>query len=304
MTDRVLTLRELNRAALARQMLLDRASIPAPEAVEHLVGLQAQQPQSPFLTLWTRLQNFQRDDLARLIENRSIIKATMMRATLHLFTAADYVRLRGAIQPALDRSYASIAKQHGGKLNIDHILSIAKPYIMEQPRSFAGISAMFSELMPDIDIGAIRYTVRMYFPMVQVPNHSQWSYPGNPTFTPAETWLGQSIPMENNLQTLVFRYLAAFGPASVADIQRWSGLAGLKSAVESFKSELVTYRDEQKRELLDLPTLPIPDADTPAPVRFLPDFDNLLIAYDKRTRIIADEYRSRVYLSAARVEAT
>jgi hypothetical protein len=158
--------------------------------------------------------------------------------------------------------------------------------------------------MPDTDVGAMRYTVRTHLPLVQVPVSSGWSYPGNPKFTLAETWLGKPIPGEDNLRALVFRYLAAFGPATVADLQTWSGLGKLKDAVEKLKSELRLYRDERGRELLDLPGRPLPAADTSAPERFLPEFDNLLLSHKDRTRVIADEYRAKVYLPALRVAAT
>lgn len=163
---------------------------------------------------------------------------------------------------------------------------------------------MLSELMPDCDVGALRYTVRTHLPLIQVPVSSGWSYPGNPKFTLAEAWLDKPTPTDENLKMLVFRYLAAFGPASVTDIQTWSGLTKLKASIEKLKPALHVYHDERGRELFDLPDAPIPSADTPAPERFIPEFDNLLLAHNDRTRIIADEYRSKVYLPGLRVAAT
>ncbi len=304
MTERVLTLRELNRATLARQLLLERASMPVPAAIERLVGLQAQLALPPYVGLWTRLRDFQRDDLARLIEDRRIIKATLMRATLHLFAAEDFLLLRGALQPALAGASGSIAKRRGQELDVDKLVAVARAYIAEEPRSFAEISAMLAERMPETDLGSMRYTVRTHLPLVQVPVSSGWSYPGNPKFTLAETWLGKPIPGEDNLPALVFRYLAAFGPATVADMQTWSGLGKLKDTFEKLKPDLRIYHDERGRELLDLPDMPLPGAETPAPERFLPEFDNLLLSHKDRTRIIADEYRAKVYLPALRVAAT
>lgn len=305
MAERALTLRELNRTTLARQMLLERAAIPVPAAIARLAGMQAQLASAPFVGLWTRLQGFRREDLAGLIENRTVIKATLMRATLHLFTAEDYIRLRGAIQPALDSAQESIAKRRGGQeLDLDQLLAMARDYLQEQPRTFAEISAYFSERLPAFDIGALRYSIRTRLPLVQVPVSGGWSYPGNPQFALAEDWLGQPIPMDNDFRALVMRYLAAFGPATVTDLQKWSGIGKLKAAVQALRPELVTYRDENKRELLDLPGMPLPAEDTPAPPRFLPEFDNLLLSYDKRARVVADAYRSRVYLPGLRVAAT
>ena len=304
MTTRTLTLRELNRTTLARQLLLERASLPVSAAVERLVGLQAQLALPPYVGLWTRLHDFRRESLACQIEDRVILKATLMRATLHLFTAADYLLLRGTLQPALDNASKAISRQRGATFDLEAVIAAARHYIAEQPRTFAEISAMFAELMPGTDIGPIRYAVRTHLPLVQVPVSSGWSYPGNPRFTLAELWLGQPIPEEDNLRTLVIRYLAAFGPASVTDIQKWSGLVKLKPAIEKLKPELVTYRDEQGRELLDMPDETLPGGDVPAPVRFLPEFDNLLLAHDKRTRVIADAHHAEVYLTGLRVRAT
>ncbi len=304
MTDRVLTLRELNRATLARQLLLERESLPVPAAIERLVGLQAQLPLPPYIGLWTRLRDFRRDALADLIADRTVVRATLMRGTLHLFTADDYLLLRGTIQRALDRAFEGIAKRRDPGVDVEKALTAARRYIAEKPRTFAEISTMLAELMPDSDLGAARYAVRMHLPLIQVPVRSGWSYPANPQFTLAESWLGKPIPTGENLRTLVSRYLAAFGPATVTDIQTWSGMVKLKDAVDRLKPELCTYRDEQRRELLDLPDMQLPDADTPAPERFLPEFDNLLLAHDKRTRVLADAYRSKVYLPGLRVAAT
>lgn len=305
MADRILTLRELNRATLARQMLLERASLSIPDGIERLVGLQAQTPLPPYVGLWTRLRDFRRDDLAQLIEDRKVIKATLMRATLHLFTAEDYLRLRATLQPVLTDASEAISRHRGAEgLDIDKLLSAAQRYIGEEPRTFAEVSDMLANLMPEHDLGAMRYTVRTHLHLVQTPISSGWSYSGNPKFALAESWLGEPIPTEENLRLLVFRYLAAFGPATVADIQTWSGLGKLKDAIEKLKPDLRTYRNEKGHELLDPPDIELPSADTPAPERFLPEFDNLLLSHKDRTRVIADAHRSQVYLPGLRVRAT
>jgi hypothetical protein len=305
MANRTLTLHELNRATLARQLLLERAAIPVPDAVERLVGLQAQLAVAPYVGLWTRLAEFQRDDLARLIEDHHVVKATMMRATLHLCTAEDYLRLRATLQPMLTYAGRSIAKRRGGgEIDVPALLALARAFIAEKPRTFEELSAMLAERMPDYDIGALRYTVRTHLPMVQVPTDTRWSYPGNPQFALAEAWLGRSISPETDLKALVFRYLAAFGPATVQDVQTWSGFPKLKEAIGEFKAALVLYRDERGRELLDLPHMPLPDTDTPAPVRFLPEYDNLLLSHQNRTRVIPEKYHAHVFLAGLRVRAT
>jgi hypothetical protein len=302
--SRILTLRELNRATLARQLLLERASLPVLSAVQQLGGLQAQLAVSPYIGLWTRLDGFQRDDLARAIETRSIVKATFIRATLHLITAADYRQFRMTIQPVLVGAAEAIIKQRGGALDVDKVVAKARKYIAEEPRTFAEITSMFSEIMPGVDPGSIRYTIRTQLPLVQVPVAKGWSYPGNPSFTLAESWLEKPISKADNLRLLVIRYLQAFGPASVTDLQTWSGFKKLKDVVDKLRPELKVYRDEQKRELFDLPDTPLPAADVPASVRFLPEYDNLLLSHTKRTRIIAEEHRSRVYLPGLRVRST
>jgi len=305
MTERVLTLRELNRATLARQMLLERAAISAPAAIERLVGLQAQLPVAPYVGLWTRLAGFRRDDLATAIVEHVVVKATTMRATLHLLTAEDYLRFRATLQPMLTYAGRSIAKRRGGNtIDVPALLARAREYIAEQPRTFEEISAMLAERLPGRDIGALRYTVRTHLPMVQTPIASGWSYPGKPAFALAESWLGRPVSSEGNLLQLVSRYLAAFGPASVQDVQTWSGFPKLKEAIGEFKAELTIHRDERGRELLDLPGASLPSPDTPAPVRFLPEYDNLLLSHQNRTRVIPEKYHAHVYLAGLRVAAT
>ncbi|MEE8524811.1 MAG: winged helix DNA-binding domain-containing protein [Thermoanaerobaculia bacterium] len=302
MTD-TLSLRQLNRATLARQMLLERQASPAAAAVERLAGLQAQQARPPYVGLWTRLRDFGRDDLAELIDRRAVVKATWVRATLHLCTADDYLRLRSALQPMLTKAWSGIAKRRGTDFDLEEVLTTGRRFIDEQPRTFAEISAMLTELLPSFDVGAMRYAIRTHLPMVQVPSDNPWSYSNKPAFTLAESWLGRPMAPEDGLRELVMRYLTAFGPASVTDMQTWSGLPKLKDVFAELRPELRTYQDG-RRELFDLPDRQLPGEDVPVPVRFLPEFDNLLLAHDKRQRVIADEHRSKVFLPGLRVRAT
>jgi hypothetical protein len=310
MATRVLTLREVNRATLARQLLLERVTQPGTDRtsvsgiMERLVGLQAQQPSAPYVGLWTRIQDFRRDDLANLIENRQVVKATLMRSTLHLVTTKDYLQLRATLQPVLTGAWEAIFKELKGNFDVDKLLSIARPYIAEEPRSFAELTAKLTEEMPGFEAGALRYGVRTHLPLIQVPIAKQWSYPGNPKFALAESWLDQPIPTDVDTRMLTLRYLAAFGPARVTDMQTWSGLPKLKENFEQLRSDLVTYKDEQGVELFDLPEIELPGAEIAAPERFLPEFDNLLLSHSNRTRVVADAYRSKVYLPGLRVAAT
>jgi hypothetical protein len=302
-TNRILKLRELNRATLARQMLLGRETVSGAAAVERLAGLQAQLASAPYVGLWTRLSGFKREDLAKEIENRKVIKATMMRATLHLCTADDYARFRTALKPVLIGASSAIAERRGRDFDLDKVLKAARKFIGEKPRTFAEISAMLTELMPGHDVGAMRYSVRTHIPLAQVPIDTGWSYSNKPEFTLAESWIGRPVSPEDNLRDLVFRYLAAFGPASITDAQTWMGMK-LKETFEKLRPELLSYRGGARTELFDLPGLSIPSEDVPAPVRFLPEYDNLLLSHSNRTRVIADEYRSKVYLPGLRVAAT
>jgi hypothetical protein len=296
--DRILKVRELNRATL----LLERATFTIPAALERLVGMQAQLASAPFVGLWTRLQDFKREDLAELIHNRTVVKATLMRATLHLVTAEDFLRFRTTLHPLLLGAAAAITKQRG-EFDVKKVLKAARDFLSEQPRTFAEISEMLAARWPAVDVGAMRYSVRTHLPLVQVPVVGGWSYSNKPAFTLAETWLGREFAPEEQLRELVLRYLAAFGPASVTDMQTWLGLK-LKDVFEELRPELQTYRAEGRRELFDLPGLELPDEATPAPVRFLPEYDNLLLSHSNRTRVVADEHRPRVYLPGLRVAAT
>ncbi|HMX27405.1 MAG TPA: winged helix DNA-binding domain-containing protein [Blastocatellia bacterium] len=303
MTNRILKLRELNRATLSRQMLLQRESLPVAAAIERLTGLQAQLASAPYVGLWTRLSDFKREDLAREIENRRIVKATLMRGTLHLFTTDDYVRFRTTMQPLLEAGANSIAKNFGAEFDLDKLLAAARKFIAEKPRTFAEISDWAAELFPGVEVGPLRYSVRTHIPLVQVPISGGWGYSSKPEFTLAEDWIGHKTSPKDLLPELVKRYLAAFGPASVTDAQTWLGMK-LKNVFEKLRPELQSYRGEGRVELFDLPGIELPAEDKPAPVRFLPEYDNLLLSHSNRTRVVADEYRSRVYLPGLRVAAT
>lgn len=304
MAERILTLRELNRATLARQLLLDRAPLPALDAIERLVGLQAQVANPPYIGLWTRLQDFRRTDLTDLLEQRQVVRATMMRSTLHVMTADDYLLLRPLLQPALTRAlHAFFAKQAKG-IDVNPFVLAARAYVEEQPRTFVELRGKLTKLFPNTDPALMAYVVRTHLPLVQIPPGGVWGFGGSPAHTLAESWLGRSLSVSENVRPLVLRYLAAFGPATVRDIQAWSGLVRLSGAVNELKSELRLFRDESGNELLDVPDAPLPPEDTPAPPRFLPEFDNLLLSHFDRRRVIADSNRSSVFLTVGRVRAT
>jgi hypothetical protein len=217
--ERVLTLRELNRATLARQMLLQRENISALQAVERVLGLQAQVTSPPYVGLWTRIEGFRREDLTRLMQERRVVRATLMRATLQLMSARDYLLLRPALQPALSRSMRSIAGKRLEGLDLDRLIGAAKEFFDEEPRTFADLRPLLSKLEPERDQSALAYAVRTRLPLVQVPSGGVWGYSGKAPFTTPERWLGGPPSGSEDPRALVLRYLAAFGPATVRDIQ-------------------------------------------------------------------------------------
>jgi hypothetical protein len=285
-------------------MLLKRESLDPILALERLAGLQAQLPMAPYVGLWTRLERFDRDSLARLLEERHAVKATTMRGTLHLVSARDYARFRATLQPMLTAGWAAIARGRAMGFDISQVLAETRVSLSEKPRTFAEISRMLSESHPGMDVGAMRYAVRTHLPLVQVPTSTRWSYPGNPQFALAESWMNQPLSGDSRPAELIRRYLAAFGPANAADMQTWSGLAGTKELFEEMRPELLTLRDQKGREMFDLPDSPRPPGTTPAPPRFLPEYDNLLLSHNDRSRVVPQEYRSNVYLPGLRVAAT
>jgi hypothetical protein len=281
----LLTIRALNRATLARQMLLAREKVKVVAAIERLAGMQAQLARPPFIGLWTRIEGFKRDDLRKAIAKRDVVRATMMRGTIHLMSRRDYLAFRAPLQPMLTRALRTPATFDPDE---------ARAFFAE-PRTFDDLRKHLLQRDPKADERAIAYAIRMHLPLIQVPTDAEWSYPGQAGFTVVESWLGESIADDAKPHALALRYFAAFGPASVADLQSWSGLGAMKSVVEELRPKLRVFRDASGKELFDLPKAPRPDEETPAPVRFLPEYDNLLLAFADRSRIIAAEHRPRIF---------
>ncbi|WP_074315279.1 winged helix DNA-binding domain-containing protein [Singulisphaera sp. GP187] len=284
----------LNRALLARQMMLAREAVAPLVAVERLVGLQAQQPQPPFIGLWTRIAGFERESLWRLLHDRAVVRSTLMRGTLHLMSAADYLRIRGTLQPMLSAGMRAVLRDRLEGLDVEGLTTAARAVFHERPRTFTELRTALLETVPEADERAMGFAVRTHLPLVAVPDDSSWGYRADPDFATAESWLGTVPGPGVPAQELVLRYLAGFGPAAAVDVQAWSGLTGVRDQLEALRPRLKTFRDDRKRELFDLPEAPRPPEETPAPVRFLPGFDNIILSHADRTRIIADEYRPRV----------
>jgi len=292
--------RALNRATLARQMLLKREKAKPAAVVERLAGMQAQVPKPPFIGLWTRIENLKRDDVKRAIEKRELVRGTMMRATLHLMSRRDYIAFRAPLQPMLTKGMSAVLRNRAD-FDLDTVLRDSRAFFDHEPRTFDELRKHLLQLHPKFDERAMGYGVRMHLPLLMVPDNSTWSWPANSKFAVAETWLDEPIAPDQRPHDLVLRYLAAFGPATVSDFQNWSGLASVRSVFDELRPKLVTFRDDRKRELFVLPKAPRPDESTEAPLRFLPEYDNILLGHDDRSRIVADEHRKRIFTPNLRI---
>ena len=279
--------RALNRAFLARQLLLARDDMPALQAVEHLVGMQAQAPLAPYVGLWSRLAAFRPETLSAAIEDHTAVRTSLMRSTIHLVTARDAFPLRSWTQAALTRGFASspFARRLEG-IQIDSLVAFGREIVDDASLSRAALGRSLAARWPDGDQEAMAYAVAAHLPLVQVPPRGVWGRGGPVAWTSMERWLGGPLDERPDAGRWIIRYLAAFGPATVADIQAWSGVTGLRPAVEALRTELVTVRDHEGRGLFDLPDAPRPDPDTPAPPRFLPEYDNVLLGHADRSRVI------------------
>lgn len=293
-TNPVLSTRALGRATLARQLLLEPAAISAKDAVSHLVGLQAQNTKPPYYALAARLAGFRPEHLSDLMESRDVARIVTMRSTIHTHTDDDILTLRPLVQAARDRELTMFRKGLDG-VDLDRLAALSRELVEEAPRTPKEIREALLVHWPDADPQSLSVAARCLLPLVQVTPRGLWRRSGQVRLTTAENWLGRPAEPTPAPDATVLRYLSAFGPASVKDMQTWCGLTRLRDAFERLRPQLLTFQDEHGVELFDLPDAPRPDADTPAPPRFLPEYDNLLLSHADRTRFVSAAARKRTW---------
>jgi hypothetical protein len=290
----LLSRRALGRALLERQLLLERRRVPAIEVVEHLVGMQAQEPQAPYVGLWSRIEGFDPEELSGLIARREAVRLGLMRSTIHLVSARDCLALRPLLQPVLARTFRGSAfSKQLGDAPLDELLAAGRELIEREPLSRSELGRLLGERWPAADPGALSAAVGFLEPAVQVPPRGLWHGSGQARWTTVSAWLGRGLDEAPSPAELVERYLRAFGPASVKDIQAWSGLTRLREVAAEL--DLRRFEDEDGAELLDVPGGPLPDPETPAPPRFLAPFDNAILGHAVRDRILPRELRDLAY---------
>jgi hypothetical protein len=286
--ERTLTRRDLNRALLARQLLLKRARLSLPRALERVGGLQAQYAPSMYFGLWSRLEGFERERLTKALERRSVVQGTLMRATIHLVSARDYWPFAVAIRRSQREWWLRVHRHHPGGRAMAAAAQKLRRHLAEGPQKGREIEELLGR---DRAIG-----VGIWLNLVRVPPSGTWSKRRADLYAAAEDWLGpEGVSPEEGLIHLIRRYLSAFGPAPRVDIADWAAIPASEIASALERLKLRRFRSEDGKVLVDLPRAPLPDADTPAPVRFLPTWDATLLVHARRTGILREEHRPLVF---------
>jgi hypothetical protein len=266
--------------------------MPTPALVEHLVGLQAQTPHTWYVGLWNRLVDFGPEQAATPLTERRLVRLALMRSTIHLVTTRDAYALRPLLQPMIERGLNNTFGRHLVGLDRAEVVAAGKQALDGTPMTFGQLGRALAPRWPDRDQAALAQAVRAWVPLVQVTPRGVWGRSGQAAHACLQTWAGPSTHENASVDDLVLRYLDAFGPASVRDVQTWSGLTRLGEVVDRLRPRLTMFADEHGVELFDRPDAPRPDPDTPAPARFLYDFDNLLLSHADRSRVITEAYRT------------
>jgi len=297
----VLSLRQLNRTLLARQHLLKRSIMAPAEMVAYLVGMQAQIPLAPYTGLWTRIAGFDPAAVGRMVAQRDLVRLPVMRGTLHLVTAEDALAIRPIVQPVLTRALMQ-SSPYGRAvegIDIDELVAVGRSIVEERPMSVSELGRALHARWPQYQPMDLAYSVQYRTGLVQLPPRGVWGKAGVARLTTTTSFLGLPESTETEADELVMRYIAAFGPASPRDAQAWSGLAGMPLVFERLRPRLRAFRDQQGREIFDITDATYPDEDEPAPVRFLPDYDNVCLGHADRTRIVSDADRKRAGIGTA-----
>jgi hypothetical protein len=296
--------RALGRALIARQLLAERARMSALDAVEHLVGLQAQAPKPPYFGLWSRLDGFRAEELSALLAERKAVRVSVMRGTVHLVSAADCLQLRPLTRVLYERLVRTNHPKRLDGLDPATVADAGLSLLRQGPRTARELGVLLGEMWPEHDPEALSRAVRSLCDVVQTPPRGLWGRSGQPTYETIESWLGRPVSPEPGIETVVLRYLGAFGPASVMDAQAWSGLTRLGEVMDRLRPQLRVYRSESGRELFDLPEAPRPDPELPLPARLVAEYDNLILSHADRTRVISDSARKTIATRNGQVPGT
>lgn len=264
--------------------------MPVSAAVEHLVGLQAQAPMPPYYALWSRLEGFDPRELGRMLTDREAVRLTLMRGTVHLVTVRDALVLRPLVQRVIERAHNGAFGRRMNGVNPPRLPAAVDKLLADEALTARELGRRLIEQGIGEDVEAVGSATRVYVPLVQVPPRGVWGAGGQAKYATIESWTGREPQLEPSLEDMILRYLGAFGPASVLDMQNWSGLTRLKAVFEELRPRLRIFRDEDGRELFDLPEAPRPSADVPAPTRFLGEYDNVLLGHADRRRIIHEDF--------------
>ncbi len=286
MTEQVLDDRALNRALLARQGLLDREPVSPTEIVERLAGVQAEQPQYPYLGLWSRIAGFDPAELGEALSDRRVVRVWVMRGTIHLLTAADALAMYPLTRRLHGQSFASNFGKAMAGADPQEVSAAAVALMAAEPRTKRELAELLAERWPDAERDALAVCVTHFEPCAQVPPRGLFRQSAEVRLAPLEQWVGAPLVDEPSPAAMARRYLAAFGPATVADMRTWSRVTGLREVFEELRAELRTFRDARGRELFDVADGLLPDPGTPAPPRFLPRLDNATLSHDDRSRIL------------------
>jgi hypothetical protein len=285
--ERTLSQRELNRALLARQLLLERAKLAIPRALERIGGIQDQYAPNAYIRLWSCLEGFRRDDLTRALERRSVVQATLMRSTIHVVSRRDYWRFAVAIRTPQRDWWLRTRKPRPKERDLERQADALRVLMEDGPRR--------QEELVEV-VGRSWGMVGPWLELVRVPPSGTWDARRANLFQTAERWLGpEDVGMDDALDHLVRRYLGGFGPAAASDIARWAGVKPRDVAPALERLSLRRFHDETGGELLDLPRAPLPHPETPAPVRFLPTWDAVLLVHARRTGVLPETYRSQIF---------